>query len=136
MDREEGKGQDFGLNVRPDGFWSLGELHRSATAGATGRPGLGDLPVRAVNRATAFRAPPDPQVGSAGTAGSIGDLAGFFEVLRSRTDEGPKNGVHIFSCPFHNPDGAFERALAAFDDLEDEELEQRISDIGVPNLLE
>jgi len=136
MDREEGKGQNFGLNVRPDGSSTSGQLHRSAAAGTTRRSGFGDLPVRAVNGATALKTPPYPQVGSAGAASAIGDVAGFLDVLRSRTQEGPKNGVHIFSCPFHNPNGAFERALATFDDLEDEELKQRISDIGASNLLE
>ena len=136
MDREEDERQEFRSNVRPDGSRPSGQLHRSAAAGTTRRSGPGDLPVRAVNRATAVRAPPDSEVGFAWTAGAIGDLAGFLDVLRSRTQEGPKNGVHIFSCPFHNPNGAFERALATFDDLEDEELKQRISDIGASNLLE
>jgi len=70
-----------------------------------------------------------------GTAGAVGDLAGFLEVLRSRTEEGLKNGIYVFSCPFYNPDGAFEHPLAALDNLGDEELKQRISDAGALNLL-
>jgi hypothetical protein len=51
------------------------------------------------------------------------------------TEEGLKDRVGVFSGAFHDPDGPFERAFAAFDNLEDEELKQRIADAGTADLL-
>jgi hypothetical protein len=78
--------------------------------------------VRAIGRATAVKTPPDSEVGFAGTAGAIGDLAGFLRILRLGTPKSLKNSIYVFSGPLEDPDGPFERSLAAFDDLGYEEL--------------
>ena len=86
-DREKGERQDFELNTRPDGSRASGQLHRLPAARTTRRSGLGDLPVRAIDSTTAVKTPPDPQMVFTGTAGAIGDLAGFLDVLRFCADE-------------------------------------------------
>jgi hypothetical protein len=65
----------------------------------------------------------------------MGGLGGFLEVLGPGTEEGLKNCINVFSGPLEDSDGPFERAFAAFDNLEDEELKQRIADAGTADLL-
>jgi len=84
---------------------------------------------------TAVSTPPDPQMVFGGTAGAIGDLAGFLDVLRFCADECLKNSIYISSGTFHDADRAVERPFTAFDDLGNEELKERVSDIGASNLL-
>jgi hypothetical protein len=110
-----------------------GQPHLASAGGTVRRAGLGDLPAGAVEDATAIGTPPDAQV--SGTGATIPATAVFLGTPILGTDEGLQDGVHVVAGPLDHPNGAVKSPLASFDDLEDEELKQRVAETIAADLL-
>ena len=59
----------------------------------------------------------------------------FLSTLILGTEEGPQDSVHVVARPLDHADRAVKCSLAAFGNLKDEELKQRVADVGAQDPL-